>query len=79
MVDPKLTNIAGTDTFFANMVGLPAKWAPSRTARSSRRYCFACMVFDLDKLISFIVETIGSTIVVRPPNEIIILVCIVYI
>jgi putative oxidoreductase len=63
---PKLSNVAGTEHFFANMVGLPAAMAlPIGLLEVIDGFALLVGVLTRIASILFIVEMIGSTIVAK--------------
>ena len=66
---PKLSNVAGTEHFFANMVGLPASMAlPVGLLEVIGGIALLVGVLTRIASILFIIEMIGSTIVAKLPR-----------
>src|ERR671931_2791634 len=66
---PKLSNIAGTEHFFANMIGLPAAMAlPIGLLEVIGGFALLLGVLTRIASILFIIEMIGSTIVAKLPK-----------
>src|ERR671928_1080210 len=66
---PKLSNVAGTEHFFANMVGLPAAMAlPIGLLEVIGGIALLVGVLTRIASILFIIEMIGSTIVAKLPK-----------
>jgi putative oxidoreductase len=66
---PKLSNVAGTEHFFANMVGLPASMAlPVGLLEVIGGIALLAGVLTRIASILFIIEMIGSTIVAKLPR-----------
>lgn len=66
---PKLTNIAGTEHFFANMVGLPAAMAlPVGLLEVVGGVALLVGILTRVASILFIIEMTGSTIVAKLPR-----------
>ena len=66
---PKLSNVAGTEQFFANMIGLPAAMAlPIGLLEVIGGIALLVGVLTRIASILFIIEMIGSTIIAKLPK-----------